>query len=176
LRTEGIKRLLLIVLAGLILLTGFLVHRVGTTMGRMERQEAINGKLILPESILQDLLSAETGQRGFLLTQGDPYLVPYKNAINSLPNHREGLLAFSAPDSVERDRVLRLDKLIGLKLTELKTSLELVREGRRDEALQLVQGDLGRLVHHSTILEMNVESYRRRTAQQELSDATKKGR
>lgn len=33
-----------------------------------------------------------------------------------------------------------------------------------------------RLVHHSTILEMNVESYRRRSAQQGLSDATKKGR
>ena len=33
-----------------------------------------------------------------------------------------------------------------------------------------------RLVHHSTILEMNVESYRRRSAQQGLSNATKKGR
>lgn len=33
-----------------------------------------------------------------------------------------------------------------------------------------------RLVHHSSILEMNVESYRRRSAQQGLSDATKKGR
>jgi len=33
-----------------------------------------------------------------------------------------------------------------------------------------------RLVHHSTILEMNVESYRRRSAQQGLSEATKKGR
>ena len=33
-----------------------------------------------------------------------------------------------------------------------------------------------RLVHHSTILEMNVESYRRRSAQQGLSDAPKKGR
>lgn len=33
-----------------------------------------------------------------------------------------------------------------------------------------------RLVHHSTILEMNVESYRRRSAQQALSDAPKKGR
>lgn len=33
-----------------------------------------------------------------------------------------------------------------------------------------------RLVHHSTILEMNVESYRRRTAKQALSSAPKKGR
>ncbi len=33
-----------------------------------------------------------------------------------------------------------------------------------------------RLVHHSTILEMNVESYRRRSAQQGLSDPTKKRR
>lgn len=32
-----------------------------------------------------------------------------------------------------------------------------------------------RLVHHSTILEMNVESYRRRSAQQGLSAITKKG-
>ena len=43
-----------------------------------------------------------------------------------------------------------------------------------DPAMTLAAVD--RLVHHSTILEMNVESYRRRTAQQELSDATKKGR
>ena len=33
-----------------------------------------------------------------------------------------------------------------------------------------------RLVHHSTILEMNVESYRRRSAQQGLSDAPRKAR
>jgi DNA replication protein DnaC len=33
-----------------------------------------------------------------------------------------------------------------------------------------------RLVHHSTILEMNVESYRRRSAQQGLSDSPRKAR
>ena len=33
-----------------------------------------------------------------------------------------------------------------------------------------------RLLHHSTMLEMNVESYRRRSAQQGLSDATKQRR
>ena len=33
-----------------------------------------------------------------------------------------------------------------------------------------------RLVHHSTILEMNVESYRRRSAQHRLSDAPTKAR
>ena len=33
-----------------------------------------------------------------------------------------------------------------------------------------------RLVHHSTILEMNVESYRRRAAQQGLAPAPRKAR
>ncbi len=43
-----------------------------------------------------------------------------------------------------------------------------------DPAMTLAAVD--RLVHHSSILEMNVESYRRRTAKQELSSAPQKGR
>ena len=97
---------------------------------------------------------------------------------------------------LDRFDLLILDDLSYVKRDQAETSVlfELIAERYEHKSLAITAntpfsewGDVfaepamtlaavDRLVHHSTILEMNVESYRRRAAQQALPPATRKGR
>lgn len=79
------------------------------------------------DSVFQDLLDAETGQRGFLLTGRDDYLAPFINAKDNLDRHFDALLA-SVDTPRERDWVTQLRVLKDLKLNEMETTLRLRRE------------------------------------------------
>ena len=140
-----VKRILLSVVAACLLLTAFLVQRVNTTMGRMERQETINRQLGLLDDLLQDMLNAETGQRGFLLTNRVAYLEPYKLAVGRLGGKLDLLRASESSGTASHQRLVRLGKLIELKLGELETTVRLLNEGQQAQALELVQSDLGKL-------------------------------
>ncbi|WP_332680811.1 sensor histidine kinase [Bosea sp. (in: a-proteobacteria)] len=99
------------------------------------------------ESFLSKLLDAETGQRGFLLTGDEAYLAPYNESrFNVLPglDALEGLVADN-PAQLARLRQAR--ELSRRKLAEMNTTITLMREGKRDEALAaLRQGDGNRLM------------------------------
>lgn len=99
------------------------------------------------EGFLSNLLDAETGQRGFLLTGDETYLAPYNESrFNVLPelDVLEGLVADN-PSQVQRIRQAR--ELARQKLVEMNTTIALMRDGKRDEALAaLRQGDGNRLM------------------------------
>ena len=91
-------------------------------------------------------LDAETGQRGFLLTNDPAYLAPYErgrrgwlSAIDALDRSLEGIATDGQREAIERMRALAT-----AKLDELARTIELVRSDRRDEALALVRTDEGR--------------------------------
>lgn len=86
-------------------------------------------------SVLQD---AETGQRGFLLTNQAIYLAPYERATRQLP------VELAALEADEADAALGpLRPLIAQKMAELRHTIELARSGRRDEALDVVRTNHG---------------------------------
>ncbi|MGB7034195.1 MAG: CHASE3 domain-containing protein [Xanthobacteraceae bacterium] len=87
--------------------------------------------------------SAETGQRGYLLTGQDIYLRPYRLALAQLPvalQHTKDLTS----DNPEQERPLdRLSDLIGQKLAELQSTLDAYNAGGKDAALAIVNSDKG---------------------------------
>ncbi len=87
--------------------------------------------------------SAETGQRGYLLTGQDIYLRPYRLALTQLPvalQHTKDLTS----DNPEQERPLdRLSDLIGQKLAELQSTLDAYNAGGKDAALAIVNSDKG---------------------------------
>ena len=89
--------------------------------------------------------AAETGQRGFLLTGRPEYLEPYTAALphieGALRRLRERVQTGSAE---QRERVARLNNLVGKKLLELESTLLLYRTAGRDAAFELLGTDLGR--------------------------------
>jgi signal transduction histidine kinase len=89
---------------------------------------------------------AETGQRGYLLTNDEQYLAPYERARAQLLQERENLdrLTLSSPKVAQ---VLpRLRQLIDGKLAELAQTISLTEAGQREEALAIVRSDGGKQI------------------------------
>lgn len=97
------------------------------------------------------ITDAETGQRGFLLTQDQRYLGPYTRALED-PDARDPEARFKRLRELigsDRPQAARLDDLLGqfkAKVSELTETVKLQREGRREEALAVIRKDDGRLV------------------------------
>ena len=87
--------------------------------------------------------SGETGQRGYLLTGRDFYLGPYHNATAQLPLMLDGLAALLADNPEQSRKVTRLRELVKEKFDELKSTLDALDAGHRDEALAIVNNDEG---------------------------------
>ena len=62
---------------------------------------------------------AETGQRGFVLTNEDRYLEPYTRARESLPAQTRQLRDLTADNPEQRVRLDELDQMIKRKMDEL---------------------------------------------------------
>lgn len=94
--------------------------------------------------LMQNLTDAETGQRGFLLTGDEDYLEPYRTGVAGV--HRElaalEVMAVDAPESTRE--VPELRDVAERKLAELALTLELYGRGRRAQAIDRVDADIGK--------------------------------
>ncbi len=107
-----------------------------------DAEDAIRARVLRSTTnrMMDSLLSAETGQRGYLLTGRPEYLAPYTAAAQRIP----GLM-----DSLERLSGNQTDMLawrsaITDKMAELDQTVRLEQAGRHEEALSIVQADRGR--------------------------------
>ena len=93
--------------------------------------------------LLSDLKDAETGQRGFLLTSDEKYLEPFHQAERSIPSRLSQLLEHVSTDQQQQKILNNVRSLAGNKLDELRRTIALAQQGKRDQALALVRSDLG---------------------------------
>jgi PAS domain S-box-containing protein len=99
--------------------------------------------LIKLEEMLAALLDAETGQRGYLITQDDLYLEPYRDAIPRVALLLDALEA-EAPDDVKHEELLReMRALAKEKLNELESVIRVQHEQGHDAAVELMKGNRG---------------------------------
>ncbi len=89
--------------------------------------------------------NAETGQRGFLLTGRDDYLLPYHAAIERVTFLTGELQRLTADNPVEQARLQALSPLLQHKLEELAQTVQLRRSVGLDAALAVVLDDSGRI-------------------------------
>jgi signal transduction histidine kinase len=89
--------------------------------------------------LLQTVTSAETGQRGYLLTGKPYYLAPYQSAAAQVPPMLDRL-----GRAIGRDPTYdALRAGITRKMAELAQTIALTQAGRRDDALAIVESDVG---------------------------------
>ena len=97
-------------LAGLVLLIiAFVSFR--TTSGLVENNGLVSHSHqveVKLGDLLTELVDAETGQRGFIITGDENYLAPYQAALGALPTTRESVRQLTA-DNPDQQR--RLDAL-----------------------------------------------------------------
>ena len=98
------------------------------------------------ERVLGALRDAETGQRGYLLTQQPEYLAPFEKGsaeVLGLINELESLTK-NRPEQLERTR--QIGTLAKLKLEELQATIALNRSGDPAAALALVKTHQGQML------------------------------
>jgi signal transduction histidine kinase len=114
----------------------------------------------------------ETGQRGYLLTNNEDYLTSYTDGLQSLPKLQSSLRALVADNASQVRFSEQLDRVIGAKQAELKSTIELRREGKPEEAIAMVNTNVGRnlmrqireIVSNFDQAERSLLAERRRTA------------
>ena len=98
------------------------------------------------DAVLSSLKDAETGQRGYLLTGSPSYLEPYSNAINRLPEQLRELSIADTENPHQAEKVAHLKELIQAKLAELAETIKFRDTKGRQAALDVVEGDAGRIL------------------------------
>jgi signal transduction histidine kinase len=101
---------------------------------------SVRDQLIRALSLVQ---SAETGQRGFLLTGRDNYLKPYAMGVAELPGSLDQLAALIADNPAQVPAVDKLRQLVNAKLDELRSTLDAYKSGGSTGALAIVNNDNG---------------------------------
>lgn len=94
--------------------------------------------------MLLNLRAAESGQRGYLLTQDEQFLTPYTVATTRLPQARARFKAAVEAQNSVQVRMDELDHLIDEKLEELRGTVDLGRNGNFAGAVAIVKGAYGR--------------------------------
>ncbi len=90
----------------------------------IELEAVANGMLRHLRDVRDDMVDAETGQRGFLLTGKESYLAPYAAARSRMANDLALLAAAPAADDVFFADFLKLQLLANRKLAELERTID----------------------------------------------------
>ena len=94
--------------------------------------------------LLQDVLDAETGSRGFLLT-GDPrYLEPYNTAVAEIGQRIDALRLTYRPDTEESTVLAQLSREVQRKLAEMDLSVRMRKQGNEDAWKFVLMTDVGK--------------------------------
>lgn len=93
-------------------------------------------------SIVQD---AETGQRGFLLTNNDAYLAPYTAAVSAASPKLDEIAQLIDDNPAQVPRIATLRSHVAAKLAELRETIELRQTQSLEAALATVNSDRGKV-------------------------------
>lgn len=131
-------------LAVLLVDAGFVYASLRTIARNNARIEQSRRVLVEIRRSLRILADAETGQRGYLLTERDEYLEPYRSATKRLEDCLGQLASYTNKDPVQSRRFQELKQLALEKMGELRETITLRDANRRDEAINLVLSGVGK--------------------------------
>ncbi|MBT0769906.1 CHASE3 domain-containing protein [Kineosporia sp. J2-2] len=128
------------------LVFAMLFNTVGTLSNNGDQVEHTYQVLMVIASVRSSLTSAETGQRGFLITGQDDYLAPYTQAQSDLESQQEELRELTSDNARQQKRLDTLAPLITAKLSEMQNTIDLRREQSFRAARDVVLTNQGKTV------------------------------
>ena len=134
------------VIVGNAVLTRNIINKLSITQSSL-----VNSGNVL--NALNDLhvlvLSAETGQRGYLLTEDETYLVPYTEALNDLAMQLSSVANLEPELPEQENRIATLLTLIKDKMKQLKDTVDLALSDKESAALKIVLTGRGKNIYAS---------------------------
>ena len=109
---------------------------------RIEKSQKTQGAL---NKLMQQLVDAETGQRGYLLTGNASYLDPYHTAMNGINQNMEDLEQLFASDKDQLKEFSLLSRHVSHKLAEIDLTLRMHKEGKEDAWRFVLSTNVGKV-------------------------------
>ncbi len=119
------------------------------------------------DDLILTVTQAETGQRGFVLTGEQRYLLPFTTAQSHIPQALERLKSLTLPDADQVASALRLQHLATEKMAELRHTVALRQQQGLESALAVVHTNRGQALMEEisqTALKMVAEEEQRLNA------------
>ncbi len=110
----------------------------------VERLDELSATRASHNLLLRQLLDAESGQRGYLITGRPEYLGPYRKSMTQIADTLKALNEFYAQNPDQVKRFTELAKLVSDKVSEMDTMVQLRTDGRDDAWHALIETDIGR--------------------------------
>ena len=126
---------------GLLLISEYSYNRSMSSMAGLERVVAVR---LTIQTLLQQVLSAESGQRGYLLTGNPAYLEPYEEAVVGIGKSLGDLVTSYLASPREIADYRQLERAIAQKLSEMALTIQLRKQGRSEAWRGVVETDIGR--------------------------------
>lgn len=157
---------LLVILAAIIILA-FLENR---NYNQINEAHRLNYLLYEYFELIQN---AETGQRGYIITNNEAYLEPYNEAIAKMARKEEEIIDHLLIDTITTKDIQKLFILQDEKLEELAYTIQLKKNDNSEDALRIINSDVGNVnlekirdlitslrIHHSGKIEQLRKKYR----------------
>jgi CHASE3 domain sensor protein len=90
-------------------------------------------------ALLLEVRRAESGARGFLLTQGANFKADHEKAVAAIIPALDRLTRLSGDNPAQRDNVEKLSASIEIRLSQFAREMDFVRQGQPDKATALVR-------------------------------------
>ncbi|GAB1540841.1 Wsp signal transduction system chemoreceptor WspA [Scytonema sp. NUACC21] len=98
------------------------------------------------KEIEKNLVDAETGQRGFIITKNQAYLEPYEKAKTQIRKYYLELEPKIATQPIKQKIFDEIEVLSEQKINELEETINLKRSGKEQEVLNLIVSDKGKKI------------------------------
>lgn len=134
----------LMVIAALVVNTGltfFNLQRLRKNADAVEHQHHVLAELRL---LLKILVDAETGQRGFLITEDEKFLAPYESASLALQDKVAAVEKLMSTDPDRRRDFEELKEAIDARIEYVQGSLEMQRTQGREAVRDLIRQGEGK--------------------------------
>jgi len=158
-------------LAMIVAMSVFFVREVVDLRHEMSLLRQNDTARIQVRNVLLNLLNAETGQRGFLITGDASYLDFYIRGRDSLRDNLRLAETSGYRHPVFLANLHALRALVDSKLAELAETVRLRQDGRGDAALAVVAGGFGKAQMNAARELIAVEVERLRVAREATLDA-----
>ncbi|MEA5450691.1 response regulator [Leptolyngbya sp. CCNP1308] len=131
----------------LLAVLGAIAYRTTTSLIRNAEREKQSYQILAYLNELEtELINAETGQRGYLITGQSQYLEPYNSALTEIDDQYAVLAQLTADDPLLQIRLANLQTLIEARLARLEEGIELQNTGGFAAAQAYVLNDSGKQV------------------------------
>jgi signal transduction histidine kinase len=153
-----------------------IIVNAGSLRLQLSRRAAVahsRAVMLTGTQLLSEMQDAETGQRGYLLTGREDYLVPHTRARDSIQSRLARLDSLVGQSDAGRAQLATIRALTGRKFSELNETITLRRARGLQAAVAVVETDRGKLAMDAIRTALN-ELQRSESAMLEQRDAAER--